>query len=274
MTDEEGAERKAQTRAIFNRLAADYDVAGPGCFAWYGRRLVEVAGVASGDRVLDVATGRGAVLVPAAERVGTGGSVTGIDLSEEMVGIASGEGARFGDRAQVRLMDAEQLDFPDETFDHVLCGFGIMFFPNCDRTLGEFRRVLKPGGRIGVSTWQVSQAHDLSVVLNELGLGRGDEPGWITDPDQLNGVLSSAGFTGVRVIADAHAFRYESIDQYWQNARGTGLRRWLDTLDTEQTERVRVALIERVQASIRPDGLHLSATALLATARLTQHEAA
>ncbi len=266
MTDD-GAERKAQTRAIFNRLANEYDIVGPGCFAWFGRRLVEVAGIGPGDQVLDVATGRGAILVPAAERVGPNGSVTGIDISEEMIRIASAEAERLGGRAQVRLMDAEQLDFSDASFDSVLCGFGIMFFPNLDRALSEFRRVLKSGGRLAVSTWQISQTHDLGVVLNDLGLGRLDEPGWISDPAQLAGVLTNAGFTGVRVIADSHDFHYESIDQYWQNALGTGVRRWLDALDAEQEERVRAVLAERVASHQRPDGLYLEATALLATAR-------
>lgn len=264
MTDA-GAERKAQTRAIFNRLAADYDIAGPGCFAWFGRRLVEAAGIGPGDAILDVGTGRGAVLVPAAERVGPGGSVTGIDLSEEMVRIAGAEAARFGEYVRVRLMDAEHLEFPDASFDTVLCGFGVMFFPTLDRALAEFHRVLKPGGTLAVSTWQVSQAHDLGVVLGDLGLGRLDEPGWIADPDQLSSILTKAGFANMRVIADSHTFRYDSIDQYWQNARGTGLRRWLDALDEGETEQVRAALEERVASDRRPDGLFLEATALLAT---------
>ncbi len=264
---DDGAERKAQTRAIFNRLAADYDVAGPGCFAWYGARLVEAAGIRPGDVVLDVGTGRGAVLLPAAERAGPSGSVTGIDLSEEMVRIASVEAARFGDHVQARLMDAEHLDFPDATFDAVLCGFGVMFFPNLTGALAEFSRVLKPDGRLAVSTWQVSQAHDLGGVLSDLGLGRLDEPGWISDPDQLAATLTNAGFTNVRVTPDAHVFHYDSIDHYWQNARGTGLRRWLDALDAEQTERVRAVLADRVRRQARPDGLYLEATALLASAR-------
>ena len=64
--DEAGA-HKALARAVFNAVAADYDAEGVGIFAHFGRRLVAAAGVAPGERVLDVATGRGAVLVPAAE---------------------------------------------------------------------------------------------------------------------------------------------------------------------------------------------------------------
>jgi ubiquinone/menaquinone biosynthesis C-methylase UbiE len=264
MSTDSGAERKAQVRAIFDRLAADYD--GAGAFAWYGRRLVEEAGIRAGDRVLDVASGRGAVLFPAAESVGPTGSALGIDLSEEMVRAANSDAAQRGITTQVLVMDGEQLDFPDASFDAVLCGFGIMFFPNLGRALAEFRRVLKPGGRIGVSTWQVAQAEDLTVVLNELGLGGQHVVDWFTDSDELANLLTNAGFTKPRVIADTHAFRYDSLDHYWQNAHGTGLRRWLDALGAEQTERVRAALAERVASHQRPDGLYLEATALLAIA--------
>jgi ubiquinone/menaquinone biosynthesis C-methylase UbiE len=264
MTDDGGAERKAQTRAIFDRLAADYDAAG--CFAWFGRRLVEETGTRAGDRVLDVASGRGAVLFPAAESVGPTGSVVGIDLSEEMVRATNTDAARRGFTTQVLVMDGEHLDFPEASFDAVLCGFGIMFFPDLNRALSEFRRVLKPGGRIGVSTWQVSQAEHLAIVLNDLDLGGQHVVDWITDPDRVASILTNAGFTNVRVIADTHAFRYDSVDHYWQNARGTGLRRWIDALDAEQTEQVRAGLIERVVSNQRPDGLFLEATALLATA--------
>ena len=74
---------KARAKAQFNTVAADYD-AGPGCFAHFGRRLVEVAGINSGARVLDIASGRGAVLFPLAERVGVGGEVVGVDLADAM----------------------------------------------------------------------------------------------------------------------------------------------------------------------------------------------
>ena len=163
--------RKTETAARFNRMATDFDP--QGAFAHFGQRLVEVVGVEPGQRVLDVATGRGAVLFPAAERVGTAGEAVGVDLAESMVRAANEEAERRGLGTPVRVMDAEQLDFPDASFDRVLCGFGVMFFPHLDQALGEFRRVLKPGGRLGVSTWRVSLAEDLRAVLDELGLVRG-----------------------------------------------------------------------------------------------------
>ena len=61
-------------------------------------------------------------------------------------------------------MTAEHLDFPDATFDRVLCGFGMMFFPDQLRAFGEFRRVVKSGGRLAVSTWRVSQTSEIEAA--------------------------------------------------------------------------------------------------------------
>jgi ubiquinone/menaquinone biosynthesis C-methylase UbiE len=256
--------RKAQIVEAFNRVAPDYDAAGVGCFAHFGQRLVERVGVESGQSVLDVATGRGAVLLAAAEHVGPSGTVVGIDLAEAMVEATRQEVARQSLFAEVRVMDAERLEFSDASLDRVLCGFGLMFFPRLDQALSEMRRVLKPTGRIGVSTWRVSQADDLRAVLDDLGVGGSGEPGWITDPTVLLRLLAGAGFKNIDVQIDANTFRYADLQQYWRNARGTGLGRRLAALDPEQTERVWASLAERTLPHLRADGLHLEATALLA----------
>jgi ubiquinone/menaquinone biosynthesis C-methylase UbiE len=256
--------RKAQTGAVFNRLAQEYDQ-GPGCFSHFGRRLVELAEVQPGQRVLDLATGRGAVL-PAAERVGRRGEALGIDLAEGMVQAANEEIGRRGLQARALVMDAERLELPDGAFDRVLCGFGLMFFPKRDQALAEMRRVLRPGGRLAVSTWQTSQAADLSAALHALDPTFAGEPGWITEAGVLADCLTQAGLQGVRVCEETEVFRYASLDQYWQTARGTGLRRWLDQLEPCQAERLRASLTERLGVSQPEVQLHLAATALIAIA--------
>ena len=263
MTDP--VDRKAQTRAQFNALVAHYD-AGPGCFGHFGRRLVAAAGVAPGQRVLDVATGRGAVLFPAAEAIGRTGSIVGIDLADAMAQAANADAARLNLNAKVDVGDAENLQFPAGTFDRVLCGFGLMFFPDQNRALREFRRVLKREGKVGISTWRISQADELKAVAIELGLPAPEPPGWITEPDELSCVLTLAGFSNVQVETDSHAFRYADLDEYWHQARGTGLRRVLDSLDEATTRRIRAAFFERVRPHQRADGIYLEATALMAVA--------
>lgn len=262
------AAQKAQTSALFDRIAPEYDAAGPGCFAHFGRRLVEVADIEPGQRVLDVATGRGAVLFPAAERVGASGAVVGVDLAEGMVRLTREEAARRGVAVSLRVMDAEALDFPDASFDRVLCGFGIMFLPRLDRALGEFRRVLKPGGRVALSTWRVSQGQDLAATLAGLGLMRLDDVSALSfnTPERLETPLTVAGFTDAHAESAETIFRFADLEQYWQDARGTGLRRWLDALDAEQRERVLAALAARLAPHQRADGLYLASSAMLAVA--------
>ena len=254
--------RKAETAASFNSRAADFDR--QGLSAHFGRRLVDVVGIEPGQRVLDVATGRGAVLFPAIERVGTMGEAVGVDLAEGMVRAANEEAERRGWGQPVRAMDAERLDFPDATFDRVLCGFGVMFFPHLDQALSEFRRVLKPGGRLGLSTWRVGPFEEIQSVLDELHLGS-PRSGWISDPDDLSRLLVRAGFADVRVVTDPKTHQYADVDEFWQSARRAGPRR-LDSLDASQIERARTTLLDRLRAQERPDGLDLVAIALLGVA--------
>jgi ubiquinone/menaquinone biosynthesis C-methylase UbiE len=260
--NEDAALRRARAKTQFNTIAPDYD-SGPGCFAHFGRRLVTAAEIQPGQCVLDVASGRGAVLFPCAEQLGQAGQIVGVDLADEMVRATNEEAARRGISARVQVMDAEHLDFPDATFDRVLCGFGIMFFPNQMRALDEFRRVMKSGGRLAVSTWRVAQTSEIEAAMADLGMQRARQAGWITEPDDLSELLSGAGFTGVSVTADAHSFRYADVEEYWRQARGTGMRRTLDELNPAEAERLREALRRRMNSDGRKE-FYSASTALLA----------
>jgi ubiquinone/menaquinone biosynthesis C-methylase UbiE len=237
--------RKSRTKTQFNAVAADYD-AGPGCFAHFGEQLAKASDIEPGQRVLDVASGRGAVLFSCADRTGPTGEVIGIDLADEMVNATNTEAARRGVCARARVMDAEHLEFADATFDRVLCGFGIMFFPQQPRALAEFRRVMKSGGRLAVSTWRVQQTSEIEAAMVGLGMQRVRPPGWITEPDDLRALLAAAGFTAIAVRVSSYSFRYTDVNEYWQGARGTGMRQVLDALSAADAERLRGALTRRI----------------------------
>lgn len=263
--DSEATAQKARVRAQFDTAALEYDT-GPGCFAYFGKRLVESAEILPDHRVLDVATGRGAAFFPAAELLSNAGEIVGIDLSDEMVRATIAEATRRGVPGRAQVMDAEHLVFKDATFDRVLCGFGIMFFPDQLHALGEFQRVLKPGGLLAVSTWRVAQISEILAAMDELGMKREQAPGWIAEPEKLSSLLIRAGFTDASVRIESHSFKYVDVEEYWQQARGTGLRRTLDNLDPGDAERLLTALRRRV-CSDGAKGFSSVSTALIGLGR-------
>jgi ubiquinone/menaquinone biosynthesis C-methylase UbiE len=118
----------------------------PALFAEWAPPLVELAGVAPGQAVLDVACGTGIVTRTAADALRGQGRVVGLDLNEAMLAVAR----RVRPDLDWRQGDAAALPFPDGAFDTVLCQMALMFFPDRARALGEMGRVVAPGGTVAV----------------------------------------------------------------------------------------------------------------------------
>src|ERR1700694_3269863 len=149
-----GPERSNRgTAAVFGSAAETYDTVIP-LFAFWAGRAIERTSLRAGDRVLDVATGRGATLFRALERVGPTGHVTGIDLAQEMVALTRADLERQGiGNASVEQMDAEELLYPDASFDVVICAFAAFMFSHAEAAFREFHRVLAPRGQLMLTTW-------------------------------------------------------------------------------------------------------------------------
>lgn len=113
----------------------------------------------------------------------------------------------------------------------------------------------------------MTQTADLEAVLAPRGL-LDPRSGVLrfAEPDELTQALERAGFAAIDVWTDTATFRYANLDEYWQTARGTGLRRALDQLDAAQEAAIRAALAARVAPYRQVDGLHLAATAVFASA--------
>jgi ubiquinone/menaquinone biosynthesis C-methylase UbiE len=160
------------------------------------RRALELIGVAPGERLLDVASGRGdSSLLAARER---GCIVTGIDYGKAAVSDAAerADAAGVGDRVAFRVGDAEALPFDDGCFDAVLCECSLCTFPDKRRALAEVRRVLRPGGRVAIA--DVLADHDRLPASLSGPLSTAACVGTALSREDLLRVLASGGF---RVLA-------------------------------------------------------------------------
>lgn len=214
----------------------------PALFRHWGPVLCEAAGIRPGQRVLDVACGTGALTQAAAERVGPGGAVTGLDANPEMLAVARRKlpGIAWRDGR------AESLPFADASFDAVVSQFGLMFFDDRVAALREMRRVLRPGGRLAVA---VCDALDhspgyaaLAALLERLfGTRVADAfraPFVLGDPATLRALCADAGIAGAQVAQHRGTVRFASIDALVATERACA---WTlgGLLDDEQFERLR-----------------------------------
>jgi ubiquinone/menaquinone biosynthesis C-methylase UbiE len=232
-------------------------------------RLVELAGVRAGDAVLDVGCGRGAVLVPAAARVGESGRAVGVDLSPAMVHLARERVAAAGLDAEVHVMDGEQLDVPEGSFSTVLCGFGIFFLPDPERAVAGFHRALGAGGSVALSTWGAederwSWEDDLlaDVVVERRAVRRPFDRA-----DDLEELLRGAGFEDVVVRIEHHDVSLADADEWWAWKWSYSLRGLLEQLPPERLEQLRRDASKRIATMYVDGGLPLRLEALIALGR-------
>ncbi|WP_421904356.1 class I SAM-dependent methyltransferase [Mameliella sp.] len=205
----------------------------PALFGAWAGPLCDAAGIAKGNRVLDVACGTGATTREAARRAGDAGHVTGIDRNDGMISVARSH----GDGITWEEGRAEELPFPPESFDIVLCQFGLMFFDDRVAALGEMRRVLRPGGRIALSVWDRaanSPGYAAMIALIEEMFGA-DAAGALRAPFVLGDltafseVLEAGGLGGARVTTPTGTARFATIrDWVRTDVRGWTLSEFID----------------------------------------------
>jgi ubiquinone/menaquinone biosynthesis C-methylase UbiE len=256
----DAAEAKARVRYMFSDMAPTYG-AGAALFDVFGRGLVAAAAIRLGERVLDLACGRGACLHPASEAVGSSGYVLGLDLSPAMVELTA-EDLRRDDvaNAEVRVGDAEHLDLDDESFDVVTCGFGVFFFPQPAAAL-ETRRVLRLGGRFAASTFTDTLLDYpwLPEVIEEMGLlGAMRARAGRTEPmlkaDGFSQILSSVGFERVTITTSEHRFVFADVDAYLVWVRSHAFGALINRLSERELQEFREKCAQRLQDHRAADG--------------------
>ena len=219
---------------------------GPKLRSWLGPAteiMLDRAGVASGCRVLDVAAGAGDQTLQTATRVGPGGSVLATDISPAILQFAAAEANRAGaSNVTTRVMDGENLDLADASFDVVISRVGLIYFPDQQKALSEMRRVLEPGGRVAAIVYATAEKNGffsvpVSIVRRHAKLGPPlpGQPG----PFSLGGAgvlaeaFERAGFRDVKAETIAAPLRMTSAAEclrFEQESFGA-LHQMLSSLD-------------------------------------------
>lgn len=209
--------------------------------------------------------------------VGPMGHVTGVDLSEKMIELATqaAKRRRLGN-ADFKVMDAEHLAFPDNSFDAVVSRFGFQIFTNPEAVAREAYRVLKPGGRIVVAIWSTAdKAPGLHAIVGPmLEYAEPDETGYIPTPYELGApgemtaLLAQVGFGGLTEDRRTHAFVVSSEEEYLEAMlEGTPLGHSV----REETPEVQSRVIEKTRANLqawrRDGGFELPCECVLVTGR-------
>ena len=240
-------------------------------------QLLDAADVDRGKRVLDVATGPGYVAAAAAVR---GADVIGVDVAAAMVALAG----RLRPEIEFRQADAERLPFTADTFHAVVGNFLILHVGRPERVAAELARVLRPGGSMALSTWDVPERARLLGVLVDAVAEVGAQPPSdvpvgpplfrFADDDEFKALLSDAGLVDVDVQTVAFTQRFASGDDLWERLIGGTVRtRSLVLAQPEEVQtRIRAAFERQVRQHATSLGLELPVSVKLASGRKPEQD--
>jgi ubiquinone/menaquinone biosynthesis C-methylase UbiE len=259
MPDTSNIEDNGGTAGTFDRAAPTYARVGPDYFSHFGRRLVESVEIEIGAKVLDVAAGSGAVLLPASKAIGSEGFVVGIDLSYQMVKRLREEIARQQlSNARALLMDANRMAFRDRSFDYVLCSFALDSLSDQNRALLEFRRLVGWDGQIGLAIssswwWEEDERWEwFAQLLDSLEITVRSGPRPLGTLEEVEAALENAGLVGVSATEETFDLAFADEEEWWKWGWSHGWRRVLEAVDDATLEHYRSACIERLRSSRSP----------------------
>jgi SAM-dependent methyltransferase len=254
---------KAAARNQWEMAAPGWNEYTPQIRAWLRSAtdaMLDMAGIRSGSRVLDVAAGAGDQTLDIAERVGTQGMVLATDLSPTILEYAKVNALRTGYRnVETRVADGECLQLEEASFDAAISRLGLMFFPDPTQGLREIHHALKPGGGICTMVFSRPETNPciatlMSTALRHAGLPPRDpyQPGGLLSlgkPGLIDEIFRRAGFQDVATTKIDAPFRLPSAADYLDFIRTSAspVQQILGTLDAAAAEAAWSDMEERLE---------------------------
>jgi ubiquinone/menaquinone biosynthesis C-methylase UbiE len=240
---------KATSTSTFAATADHFD--DPVLSFWdrFGRETVARLGLHPGDHVFDACCGTGASALPAAREVGAAGQVLGFDLAGPALELARAKAREQGlTNVEFRLADVEHTGLPDESFDAVVCVFGVFFLPDMAAAVAELWRLVRPGGVLAITIWgpgwlePATEEFWTAVATERPDLVKGFHP-WtrVTSATALGQLFRDGGAPTPAVEAEPGTHPLADPADWWTIVRGMGYRATVDQLGPEAAERVRAA---------------------------------
>jgi SAM-dependent methyltransferase len=261
---------KASMRAQWDTAAAGWNAHAAEIRHWLHKptdAMCRMAGVRTGSRVIDVASGSGDQTLTVAQQVGARGHVLATDLSPAILALARENAIRAGfTQVETQVADGEDLGVPEATFDAAICRLGLMFFPDPLRGLREIHRALRPGGGVCTMVFSRPETNPCLTILMSTALKHAGLPA--RDPVAAGGLLSlgqpgrtdalfrSAGFDEVATTALGAVFRLPSVDHYLAFVRlsASPILQILGPLDAAAADAAWSEMRERLNAFTTNDG--------------------
>lgn len=258
--DVERDEIVAGVRRLFDLVADSYDAVGVTLFEPIATGLVEAVGAGPGDRAVDLGCGNGVSSRALAAAVGPTGSVVGLDLSPAMVERAAA--ALDGSPTEVTFVvgDAQDPDLSPASFDAAIASLVVFFLPDAAGAVSRWLRLLRPGGRLGISTFGPSspQWQALEAPLREFMPPTDPRMAGPQSPFGSDGgmeaLVTGAGAVDVQTSSRRVEFAFDDVDHWVRFSRSVGQRIAWERMTDDQ----RAGVLERSRATFAevagPDG--------------------
>jgi SAM-dependent methyltransferase len=219
-------DRAGDSAGFVGSIPQHYDRGlGPNLFIDYATDIATRAAALRPASVLELAAGTGIVTRRLRDLLPQAAALTATDLNPPMLEVAA---SKFAARHDVRFQpaDATALPFEDESFDLVVCQFGVMFFPNKDKSYREVHRVLKPGGRYLFNVWDSVARNPFSRIIQDVVAGSfdNDPPGFMKVPtsyfaiDPIKDALQTTGFGDIDIAVVGFMKAIANVDEFARSA--------------------------------------------------------